>query len=497
MPRLWRSAATRLCAGRCGQALLIKRTRKIGIIVAVFYLAGTVAALHAALTARTAPGAIAWSVSLVSMPFVALPAYLVFGRNKFEGMAQAFESRQDEFERGFSDIQKQLESWTLPASSTPSWGRALESLSRFDLLNGNAVELLVDGNATFESILEGMRQAENYILFQFYMIHDDDLGRRVKSTLIEKATAGVTVVVLYDEVGSSGLPRSYVSDLAAAGAQVSSFRPNQGWTNRFQLNFRNHRKMVVVDGKSAWVGGHNVGDEYLGEDPDFSPWRDTHVRIDGPAALQVQLTILSDWYWATRELPSVSWTPQPAADSNQVVTVLPTAPTGNLETASLFFVTALSAARERIWIASPYFVPDEAMAKALQLAALRGVDVRVLTTGKPDSWPVYLAAFHYMHELSEVGIEFYAYEPGFMHQKVMLIDDGVAAIGTHNFDNRSSRLNFEVTAVIADSTFAADVKAMLEADFENARRIADGDWQEEPIWWRLAVRVARLASPVL
>ena len=456
---------------------MLKRSKKIGIIIAVFYLAGAVAALHAALTARTAPGAIAWSVSLVSMPLVALPAYLVFGRNKFAGMAEAFESRKDEFERDFSNLRKQLEPWTVPPAATPSWGRALESLSRFDLLSGNAVELLVDGDATFDSILDGVRRAQHYILFQFYMIHDDELGRRVKAALMEKASAGVTVIVLYDEVGSSGLPRSYVDDLVAAGAEVSSFRPNQGWTNRFQLNFRNHRKMVVVDGATAW--------------------RDTHVRIDGPTALQVQIAILSDWYWATREFPTVSWVPTPAGDSRQIVTILPTAPTGNLETASLFFVTALSAARERIWIASPYFVPDEAMMKALQLAALRGVDVRVLTTGKPDSWPVYFAAFHYMHELREVGIRFYAYEPGFMHQKVMLIDNNVAAIGTHNFDNRSSRLNFEVTAVIADESFAGQVSEMLEADLEHARPIVQTAWEDEPLWWRLAVRVSRLGSPVL
>ena len=431
------------------------------------------------------------------MPFVALPAYLVFGRNKFEGIAAAFESRSDEFERDIVDLESRLQPWTIPSAAEPSWGRALESLSRFELLNGNSVELLVDGEATFNSILDGIRQAETYILFQFYMIHDDELGRRIKSALIDKAAEGVSVIVLYDEVGSSGLPRAYISELVVAGARVSSFRPNQGWTNRFQLNFRNHRKMVVVDGQSAWVGGHNVGDEYLGLDPEFSPWRDTHVRIDGPAALQVQLTIIADWYWATRELPTLQWAPKPAEDANTIVTILPTAPTGNLETASLFFVSALSAARERIWIATPYFVPDEAMMKALQLAALRGVDVRVLTTGKPDSWPVHLAAFHYMHELRDLGIRFYAFEPGFMHQKVLLIDDKLASVGTHNFDNRSSRLNFEVTALIADDDFAAKVREMLEADFDHAVPIVENEWSAEPLWWRIAVRIARLASPVL
>ena len=289
-----------------------------------------------------------------------------------------------------------------------------------------------------------------------------------------------------------------MQDLREAGVEVSAFRPTQGWQNRFQLNFRNHRKIVVVDGHKAWIGGHNVGDEYLGLDPDLSPWRDTHVRLEGPAALQAQLTVLADWYWATRELPDVSWTPRPAADARDTpVMVLPTAPVGDLEVASLFFVAALNAARERIWFSAPYFVPDAAVMKALQLAALRGVDVRIITTGKPDSLPVYLAAFHYIHELDGLGIRFYAYEPGFLHEKVMLIDDNISIVGTHNFDNRSFRLNFEVTTVIVDEKFAGEMETMLNADFDHAAVIDSGDWDERPLWWRVGVRLARLAAPVL
>jgi cardiolipin synthase len=359
------------------------------------------------------------------------------------------------------------------------------------------VELLINGDATFDSILDGVRAAEDYVLFQFYMFHDDGLGREVKEALKERARNGVRVFVLYDEIGSGGLPDSYVEDLREAGVEVSSFKPTQGWQNRFQLNFRNHRKMVVVDGKVAWVGGHNVGDEYMGRDPDFSPWRDTHVRIEGPAALQLQITILSDWYWATRELPKVSWTPIPAEDPAQEVMILPTGPTGQFETASLFFVSALSAAKERVWLSAAYFVPDDAVMKALELAALRGVDVRVITTGKPDSWPVFLAAFHYIERLKGLGIRFYAYTPGFMHQKVMLVDDHIASVGTHNFDNRSFRLNFEVSSVIVDESFASEMEQMFLADFEHAEVIDPDTLEEKPLWWKAAVQLSRLAAPVL
>ena len=469
----------------------------IAFLVTAFYVAGVLSAIHAAMTARTAQGAVAWSVSLVSFPFIAVPAYLVLGRNKFEGMAEAFNERHDEIDEFLVEFNHRLDPWVIPAEDAPSWHEAIRRLSGFELTRNNRVELLINGEATFDSILAGVAEAQDYVLFQFYMFHDDGLGRQVKAALIERARAGVRVYVLYDEIGSGGLPGSYVEDLRQAGVEVSSFKPTQGWQNRFQLNFRNHRKMVVVDGKVAWVGGHNVGDEYMGRDPEFSPWRDTHVRIEGPAALQLQITILSDWYWATRELLGVSWTPNAVEDGEQNVMILPTGPVGQFETASLFFVSALSGAKSRIWLSAAYFVPDDAVMKALELAALRGVDVRIITTGKPDSWPVFLAAFHYIHRLRGLGIKFYAYTPGFMHQKVMLVDDHVAAVGTHNFDNRSFRLNFEVTSIIVDESFADKMETMFERDFQHAEEIDPDDWDERSVFWRAAVQLSRLAAPVL
>ena len=474
-----------------------RRKRMIAGIVAAFYVAGIIFAVEAAMKVRTAQGAVAWSVSLVSFPFVAVPAYLVFGRSKFEGMAKAFEGRRDEFERLLTEIRDNMEPWEIQPSDGPSWHAALTRLSGMTLTRGNRADLLINGEATFDSILAGVAAAEQYILFQFYMIHDDGLGRRVKDALIERARAGVRVYVLYDEIGSGGLPAKYVDELQAADVEVSSFKPTQGSRNRFQLNFRNHRKMVVVDGKLAWVGGHNVGDEYMGLDPDFSPWRDTHVRLEGPVVQQLQMTILSDWYWATRETPEVNWSPRPASEHDMKAMIFPFGPTGQFETASLFFVTALNTARERIWLSAPYFVPDSAVMKALQLAALRGVDVRIITTGKPDSLPVYLAAFHYIEELGGLGIKFYEYRPGFLHEKVMLVDDNLSTVGTPNFDNRSFRLNFEVTSVIVDEEFAQNMEAMFEADFAHAEPIDPESLKERPLWWRIGVKLSRLAAPVL
>jgi cardiolipin synthase len=477
--------------------MLTRKSKSIAAITAVFYFLGIIAAAEAIMTVRTSQGAIAWSVSLVTFPFVALPAYLVFGRSKFEGTVQAYESRREEIDTLVAQFHRNMEPWTVEAIARPSVYNAVRQLSGMSLTRANRVELLIDGEATFDSLLKGIGQAREYILFQFYMIHDDELGQRVQQALIERAQSGVRVYVLYDEIGSNGLSLHYLEALRKAGIQVSPFGATQGVRNRFQLNFRNHRKMVVVDGVTGWVGGLNVGDEYLSRDPDFSPWRDTHVRLEGPVVTQLQAVIAQDWYWATRTIPYLNWVPRAATDGDMRAMIAPSAPTTQLETAGLLFVAALGSATHRIWISAPYFVPDEAVIKSLELAALRGVDVRIITTGKSDSLPVYLAAFHYMEQLHGVGIKFYAYTPGFLHEKVILIDDDIATVGTANFDNRSFRLNFEVTALIADHAFASEMETMLKRDFAHSEPIDPASFATRPFWWRFGVKLSRLAAPVL
>jgi cardiolipin synthase len=464
-------------------------------LVALFYLAGLVCSIDAVMTSRTSAGAIAWTFSLLTVPFVAVPAYAVFGQSKFEGSLEAYQESKTAIDELIAESRSNLEPWNVRDEGRASAYKAIRELSHMDLTRGNDVELLIDGQDTFDSIVDGIGKAKEYVLVQFYMFHDDGLGRRMQQAMIERAKAGVRVYMLYDEVGSGGLPEAYVEALRSAGVEVSSFKPTQG--NRFQLNFRNHRKMVVVDGTTGWVGGHNVGDEYLGLDPEFTPWRDTHVRLEGPVVTQLQATIVGDWYWATRELPELNWVPRAAVGHDVEAMIIPSAPTQRLETAGLFFVNALHSAKERVWLSAPYFVPDEAVMKALQLAALRGVDVRIITPGKGDSLPVYMAAFHYMSQLGGLGIKFYSYAPGFLHEKVMLVDDSVSTVGTANFDNRSFRLNFEVTALIVDEAFAQQMERMFERDFAHAEIIDVEGLKDKPFLWRLGVNVSRLAAPVL
>jgi len=468
----------------------------IAFVIVLFHFLGAVSSIHAIMSTRTAQGAIAWAVSLNTFPYVAVPAYWVLGRSRFQGYVTARQAKLEEVDEVAEAAARKVLEHRLPPDQIGQAARAAERLAGIPFLTGNSVDLLVDGDATFDSILEGIDAAREYILFQFFIVHDDEIGREVQSRLIAKANQGVRVSFLYDEIGSHDLPKRYKEELREAGVEVYDFHTQKGPRNRFQLNFRNHRKVVVVDGKTAWVGGHNVGDEYLGRDPKFGHWRDTHVRIEGPAALSAQLSFVEDWYWATGRLLEVDWTPRVSEQGDLPVLIVPSSPADELETANLMFVHAIHSARERIWIASPYFVPDPPVVAALQLAGLRGVDVRVLIPDKPDHLGVYLAAFSFLDEAGQTGVEFYRYLDGFLHQKVMLIDRSVATVGTANFDNRSFRLNFEITAVVADTDFATEIEQMLEADFANSRLMEPGEADDKPWWFRFGVRLARLTAPV-
>jgi cardiolipin synthase len=472
-----------------------KKRLIVTIAIVVLHVLGFLSSIHSIMSTRTSQGAIAWAVSLNTFPYVAVPAYWILGRSKFQGYVTA---RQ----QGDLEVQYIVESAGREIADVvvdvPPDGpaRAAVQLAELPAVRGNTVKLLIDGEETFSSIFEGIEAAEDYVLVQFFIVKDDGLGRELQSRLIAKAREGVRVYFLYDEVGSYKLPRRYINELREAGVNAAAFHSRKGPRNRFQINFRNHRKIVVADGHTAWIGGHNVGDEYLGKG-ELGPWRDTHLKIEGPAALAAQLSFYEDWHWATDEIPVFGWTPQHISEDGVDTLIIPSGPADRLETAGLMFVHAINSAQKRIWIASPYFVPDEAVMSALLLAGLRGVDVRILIPDQPDHLLVYLAAFSYFDEAGSTGVKFYRYSEGFLHQKAVIIDDRVSAIGTANFDNRSFRLNFEITAFVADEEFAAEVEKMFLDDFERSRQMQPGDYDDRSFWFKLAVRLARLTSPLL
>ena len=466
-------------------------------IVPLLHLLGLLSAFRAVMETRSSQGAIAWVMFLVTLPVVALPVYWIFGRSKFVGYRKVKRTVDAGVRRRLEELLERMESQKVVRSRSDHAGAVAERLADLPYTEHNDVELLIDGKATFASILEGIDRAERYILFQFFIVHDDEIGLKVKEHLVARARDGVSVYFLYDEIGSHALGSEYLESLRRAGVRVSAFNTRRGWRNKFQFNFRNHRKVVVTDGRFAWIGGHNVGDEYLGRDPRFGHWRDTHIRIEGPAVLGAQLSFLEDWYWATRQgIEGLLWEPYVPGQGAARVLIIPSGPADPMETAQLMFLHAINSAKERLWIASPYFVPDDSVVYALQLAGMRGVDVRILIPDRPDHLTVWLAAFSYFEEAGRTGVRFYRYKKGFLHEKVMLIDRAAATVGTANFDNRSFRLNFEITAVVEDGRFLESVEAMFLRDFDDSKQEEPDILERKPFWFRVASRLARLSAPI-
>jgi len=453
--------------------------------IVLLHLLGVFAAMHAVMHARTPQGAIGWALGLMLLPYATLLPYLYLGSSRF---------------LGYRIVHPAAPPRTLPlpaeAPADPGSERyaAISALQGRAFRSGHQLRLLIDGDAAFEAMLAAMATAEHCLLVQFFIIHDDALGQRLQRILLDRAAAGVRVCVLFDGIGSHALPQRYVDTLRAGGVAIHRFATHR-WRNRLQLNFRNHRKIVVVDGARAFVGGLNVGDEYLGLKPPLAPWRDTQLELQGPAVTDLQQLFAQDWQWITGKQPPLL--PAPAVEGQASALIVACGPADPQETGSLFFTAAINAARQRVWLSTPYFVPDHAVRAALQLAVLRGVDVRVLIPSRPDHRTVFLASSLHAHHAVRAGIRVFRYQPGFLHQKALLIDRDTAAIGSMNLDSRSFRLNFEVAAMVVDQGFAAEVAAMLVADFSHARAVDERDYRDAPYLRRVAMQVARLFDPLL
>lgn len=465
------------------------------------HVAGAACSIHAVMATRTPQGAVAWVVSLNTFPYVAVPAYLVFGHSRFDGYEllrqRDFLEKSEVEDRARGVLRDEGMLFESDDEFAARRIHLLEQLSLLPLTRANDVDLLVDGEATFDAIEASIRAAEDYVLFQFYILRSDALGHRLKDALLERAAAGVRCYVLYDALGSGSLEESYVDELRAGGVRTAAFTTARGVANVLRVNFRNHRKIVVVDGREAFVGGHNVGVEYLGQDERFGDWRDTHVGFRGPVVLAAQVAFVEDWVWSSGgEIPDLDWTPRAAPDGDAIAACIPSGPADPLETLTLLFLELLHSAKERIWIATPYFVPDEQILSALKLASLRGVDVRVIVPDEPDNAIVDLTTYSYVPELADVGVRMYRYEGGFMHQKVFVVDE-IASVGTANFDNRSMRLNFEITLLFAEDEVVDEVVEMLGSDLARSRVFEPSEFSERGLPFRAAVRLSRLLAPVL
>jgi cardiolipin synthase len=447
----------------------------VGLQLALVFV-GLLVARAALTTARTPQGAAAWVVFLVSFPLLAIPAFALFSSVERTGSRKGVQ---------------EADARAAPGTRL----RSLTGIVGVPLTDGNAVELLIDGRRTFDAIFGAIDAAEREVLVQFYIIRADDVGEALRAHLTAAARRGVDVRVQCDVIGSMFLGFRYVRALRQAGVRFQGITAPHRALGRIGINFRNHRKTVVVDGVVGFTGGLNVGDEYVDGGDRFDAWRDTHIRLEGPMVGQLRDIFVADWAGVTGEtLPPPPDIEPPARTPGPCRGLVAAfGATDALERASLVLCGLAGLATRRLWIATPYLVPHADLATALKLASLRGVDVRILIPAPSDHLLAWYASRSAARDLACAGIEVWEYRPGFMHSKVMLIDDDVASVGTVNLDIRSALLNFEETALIEDRAFAARVADMLADDFARAAPVeVPGPWHV-----RALAPVARLFGPLL
>ncbi|HEY8075702.1 MAG TPA: cardiolipin synthase [Labilithrix sp.] len=463
---------------------------------------------------RSPVATLAWILALVALPYVGFVVFFVLGPRRVR-------RKRLKHKRARGKVQA-----TSAAVAAPHGPTAQEQDPRIAQLvhlathageppaeRCDSVTILGDAASTYDAIEKAIAEAQHHVHIGYYIFDPRRTGSRFREALLAARKRGVIVRLLVDDVGSGALHHKFVQPLRDAGVYFARFNPVVLSRIRSRIDFRNHRKIVVCDGRIGFTGGINIADEYLpgGETSKparearklakrghLGPWRDTHVRIVGDAVRWLQLTFLDDWYYATGyAAKGDALFPPRARDGSELVQIVASGPDRDFEPIQKLYFAAIATARERVYVTTPYFVPDDAVLTALTTAALRGVDVRVLVPRRSDSLIVTAAARSYYDTILAAGVRVYEYQPTMIHAKTLVVDDYFAAVGTANMDNRSFRLNFEVTAVLYGEQHASELVRHFRHDLRDSKEIKVRARQKLPLRWRLGEAGARVLSPLL
>jgi cardiolipin synthase len=446
---------------------------------------------------------LSWLFAVVTLPVVGFVLYLVFGFKYFKTRAFGLKSTGDQAILG--RVRKGLEPG-LPDETAqnlaahmvfPSLARLLAADSTALLTAGNQVDYYTNGNELFAAIFEAIRGAKAHVHLEYYILRNDELGERLVQALEAKAKEGVAVRLLYDDLGNK-IPRARYRTLAALGGKASGFYRALVPSVGLRLNYRNHRKIVVVDGTTAFIGGFNVGNEYLGLGP-LGPWRDTAIRVRGPAVRTLQLRFVLDWNYATKEgltLGSSYFAPS-AKVGTASMQIVSGGPDTTWNPPREQYVKMVGLAEKTCYLQTPYFIPDVSVMTALRIAALSGVDVRIMIPTKPDQPFVHWASLSNAGELLEAGVRVFSYNAGFLHAKTLTIDDAVTSVGSANWDLRSFKWNFETNAVIYDRALGETYRKIFEGDMTRCTEITKETYAARSRAVRFKESTCRLFSGAL
>lgn len=482
-------------------------TQIISLILAAVIVLNIFLAVALIFLERRDPAATwAWLLVLFFLPLVGFFIYLLLGRqlgkkhlfrwegrNKI-GIEKLIEFQKDAIEKQRFEFQK---------DDTANYQDMIYLHLRNNhalLTQDNDVHVFNDGGAKFEALLTDLENAKDHIHFQYYILRLDHLGKRILEVLIRKAKQGLKVRVLFDDIGSRGLHVRHLQELSNNGGEVAAFFPAILPLINPRLNYRNHRKIVIVDGRIGYIGGFNVGDEYLGLNKKFGYWRDTHLRIEGSAVQPLQTRFILDWNqaaeknnikYAERYFPAI---PRKGTIGMQIVS---SGPDSEWEQIKDGYLKMIFLAQEYIYIQTPYFIPDVSFLDALRIACLSGVDVRIMIPNKPDHMFVYWATYSNVGKLLKAGAKVYIYENGFIHSKQIVVDDQVSTVGTANIDVRSFKLNFEVNAFIYDREKSHELAELFEKDMQLCTELTYDLYLQRSRVIKIKESISRLLSPIL
>ncbi|MHB2040379.1 cardiolipin synthase [Aerococcus mictus] len=485
-------------------------TNWVNILIIAIILINTVSAIYTVFRQERPVATIwAWLLVLILLPGLGFVIYFFLGRkisdkqifqlNEKEamGMTTLFNKNIDDSgkQRFISDYDPELQELII-----------LLYRSNFSILTANnEVEIFDEGKEKIEALLKDIAAAKHHIHIQYYILTPDEVGNRVLDALTKKAQEGVEVRLLYDALGSRQLKDKDLEALRAAGGVASAFFGYSTWIQNFRLNFRNHRKIVVIDGRVGYIGGFNIAKEYIGKGP-LGYWRDTHLRVVGEAVQALQSRFVVDWYASTDEDTSLllaepelahDYFPLFPVEDKVPMQIVSSGPEDETDQIKMGYLKMITMARSRIYLHTPYFIPDSPILEALELAALSGIEVHIMIPCKPDHPFVYRATEYYSKEVLASGVHVHRYDKGFLHSKMMIVDDRIASVGTANFDIRSFRLNFEVNAFIYDKTVVAELIAQYERDLEDSTLLTREYFDNQSGWKKFKQKGSRLLAPIL
>lgn len=483
----------------------------------ISYIVGAIISMSIILENRDPARTVTWLLIFILLPGIGLVIYAILGRNMrkrklFKTQKLASSIRE---EKVFENLER-IEEIANTEQSTINTNQLLnENIEDYTkkrvislLLNtgklpfttNNKVSVYIDGNQKFKNLLEDIKNAKNHIHLEYFIIKDSEIGRELKDLLIKKSNEGVKIRILYDDVGCwrFWFYRKFFNEMKENGIEIVAFLPAKFPLTGGKLNYRNHRNIAIIDGKIGYTGGLNIGDEYMGKNKKFGYWRDTHIKIEGTSVYMLQMIFLTDWYYTTKEIITEDkYFPSPQRCGNSMVQIIASGPDSDWESIRYAYFSAICQAKKSIYIETPYFIPDESILIALKSAALSGVDVRIVFPKIADHKIVNNASYSYFDDILKSGGKVYLYTKGFIHSKIMTIDDKIASTGSANMDLRSFMLNFEINAFIYDKKIVERMNKDFFEDLNSSEELTLDEFSKRKLGKKVRESIARLFSPIL